>query len=113
MIVRPIAVTVCQNCAASALISCTAEAVASTIRVVSDGLDIRIPVSVAVPDRAPIARSKTAVTSALITSTATTAIRIEFHCSSTMARSRLIPTVIRKTPSARPLKGSVIRATSV
>ena len=61
--------------ARSPILGWTALAVASTIRVVSDGLDIRMPVSADVPRRAPIMRSNTAVTRALSAITPTTAAR--------------------------------------
>src|SRR5690606_8850960 len=64
VIVSPTAVTIFQNWAVSAEISAALDAAASTISVVSDGLDIRMPVSIAMPRRAPVIRSSTAVTTA-------------------------------------------------
>ena len=49
VIVRPIAVTICQKAAVLGRISCACAAVASTISVVSDGDDISSPVSAATP----------------------------------------------------------------
>ena len=62
MIVSPIAVTVCQNEAVTAVISCACAAVPRTISVVSDGLPISNPVSAAVPPRACAMRSRRKVT---------------------------------------------------
>ena len=112
VMVRPMAVTICQNWAVPGWISSAELAAASTISVVSDGLAIRMPVSAAVDRRAPIRRKRMPVTSALKTRTPTTAVAIEARFSQIVARSMLIPTVMRKIPSARPLKGSMIASTS-
>ena len=112
MSVRPSAVTICQNCAVECPISLAEAAADSTINVVSDGLAINSPVSVAVPRDDPRTRSSAAVTSALVTSTASTPSAIAPIFCHTTARSMPMPTVIRNTPSARPLKGPVSASTS-
>ena len=110
--VRPIAVTVCQKAAVAGSTSPAACAVPSTISVVSDGLAISSPVSAATPVRAPESLSSTAVTSALAATTPATASTSDPQFAPIAARSMLMPTVIRNTPSARPLNGAVIASTS-
>ncbi len=110
--VSPMAVTICQNCAVPGWISSAAPAADMTISVVSDGLAIRMPVSAAVLRRAPISRSSMPVTSALNTRTSTTATAMAAKLSQMVSRSMLMPTVIRKMPSASPLNGSMMLSTS-
>ena len=112
VIVRPTAVTTVQNAAVSGEMSRAVSALASTISVVSDGLAIRTPVSVATPVETPPARSNSVVTSALIKITPTTAPITCVHSAAIRLRSRLIPTLIRNTPSANPLNGAVVTSTS-
>ena len=111
--VSPIAVTTCQKAAVSGRISCAAAAVDSTIRVVSDGDAISSPVSAATALVAPLSRSSKAVTIALTTITPSTASNRLCQLAAMILRSRLMPTVIRKTPSASPRNGAVITSTSV
>ena len=87
-------------------------AVVSTISVVSEGLAIRMPVSTAIPRRAPITLSSRPVTRALTVITPTTAIRIGSRLFQIVSKSMPMPTVIRNTPSARPLNGSMMPSTS-
>ncbi len=112
MIVRPIAVTICQNCAVLDWMSCACTAAASTISVVSAGLAISTPVSAATPRRAPTSRSNPPVTTALIRHTPTTAIASDCQLAATTRKSTDMPTVIRNTPSASPLNGAVMISTS-
>ena len=105
--------TICQNCAVPGWISNADPAAASTMSVVSEGLAIKMPVSAAVERRAPISRSNMPVTSALKTSTPTTAAATAPMFSQIVVRSMLTPTVMRKMPSASPLKGSIMPSTSV
>ena len=111
--VSPIAVTICQNCAVPGWISKAELAAARMISVVSDGLAISMPVSAAVLRRAPMNRSSMPVTSALKGRISSTAVAMRARFSQIVWRSMLMPTVIRKMPRARPLKGSMIASTSL
>jgi hypothetical protein len=113
VMVRPIAVTICQKAAVSGRINWAAAAADRTMRVVSDGEAMMKPASAATPLRAPLRRSSSPVTSALTSSTPTTASRTSPQLATMSRRSTLIPTVIRKIPSARPRKGAVITSTSL
>ncbi len=113
VIVSPIAVTVCQNDAVDGRISCACAAVASTISVVSDGLPISSPVSAATPRRELATRRNRNVTTALVATTPVTASSSDGQFCAISRRSRLIPTVIRNTPSASPLNGAVMTSTSL
>ena len=113
VIVSPMAVTVCQNAAVDGWISCACAAVASTISVVSDGLPISKPVSAAMPRRALAMRSSRYVTIVFTATTPATASSRSDQFLTISLRSRLMPTLIRKTPNANPLNGAVITSTSV
>ncbi len=111
--VRPTAVTTVQNCWVGGAISPAAEAAARTMRVVSEGEAIRKPVSAATDLRAPPRRSRPPVTAALISTTPAMARTMPLQLARIAPRSRLMPIVIRKTPSARPRNGAVITSTSL
>jgi hypothetical protein len=92
-------------------ISCAAAAAASTIRVVSDGEAISTPPR---PRRscAPDSRSSRG-DHRLDQQHADHREQDALPIAATRARSTLMPTVIRKMPSARPRKGAVITSTSL
>ncbi len=71
--VRPIAVTICQNAAASGVMRRAATGGAEHDEVVSDGLAINMEVSSATPRRAPVTRRHRPVTTTLMMMTAATA----------------------------------------
>ena len=105
--------TVCQKLASPGAINCACAAAPSTISVVSDGLPISTPVSAATPPRIPAIRSKPKVTAALTATTAEMPRKYIPQSAMIARRSTLMPTVIRNTPSARPLNGAVMTSTSL
>ncbi len=111
--VSPSAVTACQKLADSARITPAAAPAPSKISVVSDGLAIISPVSAATAGRDPLTHNKDEVTTALTTSTSASAASNAGQLRLNAARSRLIPTVIRNTPSAKPRNGAVTCSTSL
>ena len=111
--ISPIAVAADQKATVSADRMPARPAAPRTIKVVSEGLAIRIPVSRATAAGAPASLSRTPVTIALMRMTAASAPNNSIQCDISALMSIRMPTVIRNTPKARPLNGSVTTSTSL